>query len=148
MKITDVLRTTLLQKAIAARQHSYAPYSNFAVGAALLTKSGNIYTGCNVENAAFGAGICAERTAAVKAISEGDDKFVAIAVAGYPINATREQLSLAFPCGICRQFLNEFALPNMPVFVVKTVNDYVETSLEEILPHAFGPKNLKNTLEE
>lgn len=142
MTIDQKTKQSLIQKAIEARQTSYAPYSNFAVGAALLTDSGRIFLGCNVENASYGAGICAERTAAVKAISEGETTFLAIAVAGYKVDATTDQRGLAFPCGICRQFLNEFAAAPMPVFVVKTMDDYVETTLEALLPHAFGPKDL------
>lgn len=89
----------LIQAANRAREMAYAPYSNFRVGAALLTKSGAVFTGCNVENASYGLCICAERTAVCKAVSEGENQFVAIAVSASP---------LASPCGACRQFLFEF----------------------------------------
>jgi cytidine deaminase len=95
-------RTTekqLIETAIEARQRAYAPYSNFRVGAALLTNSGKIFAGCNVENASYGLCVCAERTAICKAVSEGESQFVAIAVSASP---------LASPCGACRQFLFEF----------------------------------------
>lgn len=140
--INEKTKRQLVEKAIEARRTSYAPYSNFAVGAALLTASGNIYTGCNVENASYGAGICAERTAAVKAISEGDTEFMAIAVVGYHIEAPAETRGLAYPCGICRQFLNEFRDKDIKVYVAKGADDYVETTLSELLPQAFGPKDL------
>lgn len=140
--IENKTKQELIEKAINARQMSYAPYSKFAVGAALLTASGRIYTGCNVENASYGAGICAERTAAVKAISEGDAEFTAIAIAGYHKNASPEARGLAYPCGICRQFLNEFRDEDIQVFVAKAADDYVETTLNELLPQAFGPKDL------
>lgn len=93
--------SALMEKAIEAMRYAYAPYSDFSVGAALLAKSGKVYLGCNVENASFGATICAERTALVKAISEGEREFVAIAIAC----GARTKL---FPCGICRQMLSEF----------------------------------------
>ena len=144
MTLDEKTKRSLVAQAIEARKTSYAPYSRFAVGASLLTASGNIYTGCNVENASYSAGICAERTAAVKAVSEGDNRFVAIAVAGYSINAPAEARGLAYPCGICRQFLHEFATKDMPVFVVKTTDDYIETTLAELLPQAFGPKDLES----
>ena len=96
---SDEQRQTLIEAAIKARELAYAPYSDFAVGAALLTKSGEIVVGCNVENASYGLAICAERTAICKAISDGEKNFVAIAVAASP---------LATPCGACRQFIAEF----------------------------------------
>lgn len=97
--ITNADRQNLIQQAIEARERAYAPYSNFKVGAALLTVDGRVFTGCNVENASFGLCLCAERTAMVKAVSEGIQQFQAIAVAATP---------LASPCGACRQFLLEF----------------------------------------
>lgn len=132
----------LVKKALEARGQSYSPYSHFRVGAALLTASGNIYTGCNIENASYGAGICAERTAAVKAVSSGDAEFAAIAVAGFPNNAADEERDLAFPCGICRQFLNEFACAGMPVYIARAEDDYYSTTLDDLLPHSFGPNDL------
>lgn len=136
---------TLVKRALEARQGSYAPYSEFLVGAALLTQSGAIYQGSNVENASYGAGICAERTAAVKAVSAGDRIFTAIAVAGFRADAAPDDRTLAYPCGICRQFLNEFSMQDMPVYIVRSETDYVETTLGALLPHAFGPEDLESS---
>jgi cytidine deaminase len=133
----------LTKLAIKASEKSYSPYSKFRVGAALLTSSGNIYTAANVENASYGAGICAERSAAVKAVSEGDREFVAIAIFGAYDGASEEKINYAFPCGICRQFLNEFAVEGMEVLVCKTPDDYIKTTLDELLPNSFGPKDLE-----
>ena len=124
----------LIHKAIAAREFAYAPYSNFCVGAALLTKSGKIYTGCNVENSAFGSTICAERTALVKAVSEGCRKFTRLAVVG---NST----DYCWPCGACRQMLDEFA-PELEVLVARKDHQFVKFPLRELLPHGFGPESL------
>lgn len=132
----------LVEAAFQARESSYSPYSNFMVGAALQCESGKVYLGCNVENASYGAGICAERTAAVKAVSEGERVFTAIAVVGFPKGAAPEDAGFAYPCGICRQFLNEFAAPGMKVYVARTREDVLDTTLEDILPYSFGPKDL------
>lgn len=132
----------LIGKALDARRESYSPYSGFAVGAAILTDSGKVYSGANIENASFGATICAERTAAVKAISEGERKFRAIAIAGSPSSAEDISFQYSFPCGICRQFLREFALPGMKVYIKGPLDDIYETTLDELLPHSFGPENL------
>ena len=103
---------TLMKTAMQAREYSYSPYSNFRVGAALLCEDGSVYTGCNMENAAYTPGICAERTAVYKAVSEGKRKFVAIAVAGGPApendageNTEEQKLPLTAPCGVCRQVM-------------------------------------------
>ncbi|MCL2840696.1 MAG: cytidine deaminase [Defluviitaleaceae bacterium] len=130
----------LAQTAIDAKKMAYVPYSKFRVGAALLTKSGKTYTGCNVESAAYSPTCCAERTALVKAVSEGEKEFAAIAVAG---SAEGGAPQYCYPCGVCRQFLNEFATSDMEVIVVKTADDYRVHSFDEILPHGFGPENLK-----
>jgi cytidine deaminase len=123
--------TRLLAEARAARALAYAPYSRFAVGAALLGESGRIYRGCNVENASFGATICAERTAVVKAISEGERRFTALAVvADSPEPAT--------PCGICRQVLAEFA-PDMTVILGNLKGQAQVTTLSRLYPGAFCP---------
>ena len=107
----------LVRLAIEARESSYSPYSNFRVGAALLTSGGKVYQGCNVENASYGAGICAERNAALRAVFEGEKRFSEIAVVGWHRDAKPEERGYAFPCGICRQFLREFAVPGMKVYV-------------------------------
>lgn len=122
----------LLSLAIAARERSYSPYSGYAVGAALLSADGRVFQGCNVENASFGLTNCAERTAMFKAISEGASEFVAIAIAA--------EKSAPWPCGACRQVLNEFA-PGIRVLV--TWDGHVdEAPLSQLLPHGFGPKEL------
>ena len=123
----------LIHKAIAAREFAYAPYSNFCVGAALLTKSGKIYTGCNVENAGYSATNCAERTALFKAVSEGEREFTAIAIAA--------RGSAPWPCGACRQALHEFA-PNIRVLVTWGEGERAEAGLPDLLPKGFGPKDL------
>ena len=125
----------LAQAAIDAKAMSYSPYSQFQVGAALLTKDGKIYTGCNVESAAFSPTNCAERTAIFKAVSEGYREFFAIAVAGSPKDADPDY---CYPCGVCRQVLREFATDDLTVIVVKTVTDYRIHKLGELLPHSFG----------
>lgn len=130
----------LMNKAIEARQHSYAPYSGYRVGAALLCEDGSIVTGCNVENASYGATNCGERTAVFKAVSEGKRRFLAIAVAG----GKEGEMDYAYPCGICRQVLREFSNPKqMEVFICKSTEDYKEMTLEELLPESFGPENLQ-----
>jgi len=122
----------LLEQAIEAREFSYSPYSNYKVGAALLTREGQVYKGCNIESASFTPSVCAERTAIFKAVSEGYRDFVAIAV------ATSNGGS---PCGVCRQMMREFA-PNLTVIVGDTAGNYQILTLPELLPHSFGPENL------
>lgn len=122
----------LFKIASEARNNAYVPYSNFRVGAALLTKTGKIYTGCNIENMSYGATCCAERTAIFKAISEGERDFQAIAVKGDHENFT-------FPCGICRQVLVELA-PNIKVIL--GYNNIIKTfSIDELLPYSFNLEN-------
>lgn len=132
----------LIEKALEARKMSYSPYSHFQVGAAILTESGKIYTGANIENASYGATICAERTAAVKAIFEGERLFAAIAIVGSPEGTAEEDFVYSYPCGICRQFLREFALPDMAVYIKGPENEIKETTLSELLPDSFGPEHL------
>jgi cytidine deaminase len=122
----------LIALATDARTRAYAPYSQYAVGAALLTASGRVYTGCNVENASYGLTICAERTAAVKAVCDGQREFVAIAVVTGNGQA---------PCGACRQVLGEFG-PEMRVLVAAADGRYRDTSLPDLLPDHFGPSQL------
>lgn len=118
----------LIDKAKEAREMAYVKYSNFKVGAALLGKSGKIYTGCNVENASYGATICAERVAFTKAISEGEKEFEAIAIVSSSEDVT-------YPCGICRQFMSEFGLDLKLIFTdEKKISEY---KLSNLLPHAF-----------
>lgn len=122
----------LVEMAQSAREQAYAPYSNYRVGAALLTESGEIFTGCNVENAVYPTTCCAERVAIFKAVSEGRRQFRAIVV------ATEDGGS---PCGVCRQVMREFA-PEMIVFIADAENGLRETSVAELLPDSFGPENL------
>ncbi len=130
----------LLQEAILARENAYTPYSHFQVGAALLTKSGKIYRGCNVENAAYTPTNCAERTAFFKAVSEGEREFEAIAVVAGPEGG---ELTMTAPCGVCRQVMMEFCDPNTFKIIMGTcADDMVEYSLKKILPLGFGPKDL------
>lgn len=126
----------LIKAALDVREKAYCPYSNFKVGAAVLFDDNDIYTGCNVENASFGATNCAERTAIFKAVSEGAKVLKAVAVVG-DING------YTYPCGICRQVISEFAEGgHIKIFIVKNENDYIETTLEEILPGSFTKKDL------
>ena len=125
----------LVELAFAMLERSYVPYSHFPVGAALLCADGTVFTGCNVENAAYGSTICAERTALVKAVSEGRrDDFVQLAVAG-------RSEDYCWPCGACRQMLYEFA-PDLTVLVARGDGGFVTLPLRELLPHGFGPSSL------
>ena len=124
---------TLLALAVSARERSYSPYSGYAVGAALLSADGRVFQGCNIESASFGLTNCAERTALFSAISEGAEEFTTIAIAASG--------SAPWPCGACRQVLNEFA-PEIRVIV--TWDGHVEEMpLSGLLPHGFGPKSLE-----
>ena len=131
-RITD---EELIALAKEAMQFSYSPYSHFKVGAALLSKDGRVFKGCNIENGSYGAANCAERTALFKAVSEGVTEFTVIAIAA--------EKSMPWPCGICRQALNEFA-PGLRV-IVACGDERDEAALPELLPHGFGPK--QGTLE-
>ena len=128
---------------------SYAPYSHFHVGAAVLTQDGTLYTGCNVENASYPAGICAERTAIFKAASEGHRKISAIAIAGGDDSRTGadgmvQPSGICAPCGVCRQVMREFCDPKeLKVLLVKNKTEWEEHTLEELLPLSFGPEALK-----
>ena len=126
----------LVDLAFAMLERSYAPYSGFSVGAALLCADGAVFSGCYVEYAAYGSTICAERTALVKAVSEGRrDGFVKLAVAG-------RSADYCWPCGACRQMLWEFA-PGLTVLVARGDRDFISFPLSELLPHGFGPKTLE-----
>jgi cytidine deaminase len=131
--LTDEQRRSLIEAAIIARKQAYVPYSEYPVGAAILTASGAVYTGCNIEIASYGATVCGERTAAFKAVSEGERDFLAVAVV---------TSNGAAPCGICRQVLYEFG-PQMTVIMVDSGGEITwEGSLTDLLPHGFGPKKL------
>ncbi len=138
----DIPVTELIRSAMEARKKAYTPYSNYMVGAAVLTNELRIYTGCNIENAAYGPSVCAERTAVFKAVSEGWHRFKAIAVVGSPKGEVISQY--AFPCGVCRQVLREFTDPDLfYVIVARSERDYKAYLLKELLPESFGPENLR-----
>ena len=132
----------LVEEALNARKFSYSPYSRFQVGAALLAKDGQIFTGCNIESASYTPSNCAERTAFFKAVSQGVREFEAIAVVGGPKEA--KNLDYCTPCGVCRQVMMEFCDPkSFQVIVAKNPEEYQVFTLEEILPMGFGPKDLE-----
>lgn len=137
--MTDKEKKELAEQALAAREHAYAPYSGYYVGAALLADNGRIFTGCNIENASYSVSNCAERTAVFKAVSEGLLKWKAIAVAG---GAGRENpQDYVTPCGVCRQVLSEFCdADRFSVLLVKGIGDWREFTLGELLPCRFSLK--------
>ena len=122
--------TNLIESALKAKENSYSPYSKFRVGAAVLTKDGKIYTGCNIENAAYTTGICAEKTAFAKAVSDGNKEFLALAL----VSDSDDYVS---PCGECRQFISEFVEPDFKVILAKSTNDYKTYDFAELLPLSF-----------
>ena len=127
----------LIEMAIEARRAADAPYSGYRVGAALLTKSGKVYMGCNIENASYTPTVCAERVAVFKAVSEGEKEFAAIAVCG----GNKEEIEGGFPpCGVCRQVLREFCNPEeLQVYLIEQGGAYKTVTLAELLPYGFGP---------
>ena len=126
----------LIKEAFEARKMSWSPYSGFSVGAALLSKSGKTYRGCNIENAAFSPTNCAERTAFFKAISDGERDFEAIAVVGGASDA--DEFGFAYPCGVCRQVMMEFCEPEQfKIITADSLGNYVVCTLKEILPNGF-----------
>ena len=136
----QIMVEKLIDTAIEQLKFSYTPYSNFKVGAALLTKSGKIYTGCNIENASYTPTNCAERTAFFKAVSEGVRDFQAICIVGGKDGKLTEYTA---PCGVCRQVMMEFCdYETFPIILGTSPKDYKIMTLKEILPLGFGPKNL------
>lgn len=130
----------LMKTAIEMTRMSYAPYSGFQVGAALLAKDGRIFTGCNVENASYSPTNCAERTAFFKAVSEGAREFEAIAIAGGKNGILTEPIA---PCGVCRQVMMEFCNPKtFEIYMAADSEHFEKTTLEKLLPNGFGPANL------
>lgn len=130
----------LIKQAFVARKMSYSPYSQFAVGAALLCKDGRVYSGCNIENAAYTPTNCAERTAFFKAVSEGEREFAKIAIVG---GKGDEITDYCAPCGVCRQVMMEFVNPiEFQILLAKSETDYKVYTLEELFPMGFGPDNL------
>lgn len=131
----------LICQAHEARRRAYTPYSGFKVGAALLTRAGKVYRGCNIENAAYGPTNCAERTAFFKAVSEGEREFEAIAIVGGKDGDSAQQMCA--PCGVCRQVMMEFCNPKEFRIILEDGKDgFKAFTLEELLPLGFGPKNL------
>lgn len=128
----------IIEKALEARKNSYCPYSGFAVGAALETCDGRIYTGCNIENAAYTPTNCAERTAFFKAVSEGAREFKAIAIAG----GKGEITDYCPPCGVCRQVMAEFVTKDFQIILAKSAEDYKVYTFAELMPESFGAGNL------
>ena len=120
----------LIEKALEAREKAYAPYSKFKVGVAVLTAGGKIYMGCNVENASYPVGICAERVAMSKAVADGETEFTVIAIVGSGEN-------YCMPCGMCRQFMAEFCKEDFEIIVAKSVDDYKIMKMGELLPYTF-----------
>lgn len=131
----------LVNLAKEARSHAYVPYSGFSVGAALLCKDGKIYQGCNIENAAFGPTVCAERTAFFKAVYDGERDFEAIAVVGG--RAGEEITGLFPPCGVCRQVMREFCDLDFKLFLGRENGAFETMTLGEMLPMSFSPADLK-----
>jgi cytidine deaminase len=132
-KLTNELRNELIRRAIEAQKMAYAPYSEYPVGAALMTRTGRLFTGANVENAAYPSSICAERVAVFKAVSEGEHEFAALAVVSN---------NGGTPCGACRQVLAEFGLDVVVLIADVQGNLKLEAQLAELLPGAFGPGDL------
>ncbi len=130
----------LLAFAVQAMEKSYSPYSDCKVGAALLTENGKVYTGTNIENAAFSPTVCAERVAFFKAISEGEKNFSKIAVVG---GKNGEINGIFAPCGVCRQVMREFCDDNFTIILGKSETDFEVTSLKDLLPLSFSPKDVK-----
>jgi len=124
----------LVQEAMQAMQNAYVPYSGFKVGAALLTKAGKVYRGCNIENAAFGPSNCAERTAFFKAVSEGERDFAAIAVVGGKDGVVTDIFP---PCGVCRQVMQEFCAPDFMIYMGRGDGSYEPVRLDALLPYGF-----------
>ncbi|MBY6035446.1 cytidine deaminase [Fictibacillus nanhaiensis] len=127
----------LMEQAKSAREKAYVPYSKFQVGAALLSADGKVYSGANIENAAYSLTCCAERTALFKAYTEGDTKFSALAV----VADTKRPVP---PCGACRQVISELCPPDMPVYLTNLKGDVQELVVKELLPGAFSPEDLND----
>lgn len=129
---------SLVQQAITIRERAYVPYSKFPVGAALLTKSGKVYTGCNIENASYSLTCCAERTAIFKAVSDGETEFTAMAVAADTDRPVP-------PCGACRQVMSEFFQPDMPIHLTNLQKETKTFLMKQLLPFAFQTEDLSES---
>lgn len=133
--MAEINYNELIEKALGMLKMAYVPYSHFHVGAALLCEDGTIFTGCNIENSAYGPSNCAERTAIFKAVSEGYKNFTAIAVVGGPEGVVSEYCT---PCGVCRQVMREFCKKDFKIICAKSPSDYKEYTLEDLLPQSFS----------
>ncbi|MDD4495084.1 MAG: cytidine deaminase [Eubacteriales bacterium] len=138
--INAIVPKELINQAKAAMQNAYVPYSHFKVGAALLTKSGKVYTGCNIENASYTPTNCAERTAFFKAVSESENEFEAIAVVGGLNGEIKDYCS---PCGVCRQVMSEFCRDDFKIYIGRDDDEYLVYTLAELLPLRFSGKDIK-----
>ena len=139
--VTENIINELVKKAFVMRQFAYVPYSGFRVGAALLAKNGDIYGGCNIENAAYGPSNCAERTAFFKAVSDGVREFSAIAIVGGPEEGVKD---FCAPCGVCRQVMAEFCSPeDFYIILAKSLEEKKIFTLEQLFPESFSPSDLK-----
>lgn len=134
------MNNRLIKLALEAREKAYAPYSSFAVGAALLCGDGTVFTGCNIENSAFSPTVCAERIAIFKAVSEGKKDFAKIAVVGG--DADKEPENYCPPCGVCRQVMKEFCSADFEILIAKTHDDYKVKKLCELLPESFDKREV------
>lgn len=141
MKLDEKIKLHLIKKATDMLEFSYSPYSHFKVGAALLTKSGKIIGGCNIENAAYGPSVCAERSAIFKAITEGEKDFSAIAIVGGKDGNIKD---FCPPCGVCRQVMMEFCKKDEFVIILYNGKEKCEYTLSELLPLGFGASNLES----
>ncbi len=139
MKENDI--KMLVKQAFEAMEFAYTPYSGFNVGAALLCNNGKVYKGCNIECATFSPTNCAERTALFKAVSEGERKFKAVAIVAQRTDGVDDG-TITSPCGVCRQMLYEFGGDELQVIMAKSENEYKVMTLNELLPHGFGPHKL------
>ena len=131
----------LIRESFEGQKFAYVPYSRFHVGAALRARDGRVFKGCNIENAGYTPTNCAERTALFKAVSEGVREFDAIAIVGSKVG--EKNTLVTGPCGVCRQALYEFGGPKLTVIMAKDENDYIVTTLGDLLPYGFGPANLE-----
>ena len=135
MKLQESMREELIRRAFGELEYAYAPYSKFKVAAALLTKSGKIYTGCNIENAALSPGNCAERTAIFKAVSEGEKDFAAICIVNEDAQGNHDYCP---PCGVCRQVMREFCRDDFRIYLGGVGETYEVHTLAELLPFSFS----------
>ena len=141
MKDQKKIGEALMQQALIVRKNAYAPYSRFAVGAALLSQGGQVFLGCNWENAAYPVGLCAERSALAQAISAGCRDFLALALVGGPVESKEDALDECFPCGMCLQALREFCSQDFPIYLFAQ-GQIRQVTLGQLLPYGFSSDHL------